>query len=63
MTVPKHKCIVGITVPSKVQNLRKMRNFGQNFSIFFKLVDGKGDYCKNLNQSVQYLMQNRSLKQ
>ena len=26
--------VLGISVPSKVRNLRKMRNFGQNFSIF-----------------------------
>ena len=34
------------TVPSKVQNLRKMRKFGQNFSIFlqqFKLANWNGN--------------------
>ena len=31
-----------------------MRNFRQNFPIYFKFVNCSGGFWKNLNQSVQY---------
>ena len=39
------------TVPSEVQNLVKVRNFGQNFP-FFEVVNSNSGFCRNLNLSV-----------
>ena len=38
---------------SKVQNFKKIRNFGQNFSCFFKVINWNGDFLPYLNQSFQ----------
>ena len=51
--LPLSCCSVVTTVPSKVRNLRKMRNFGQNFAFFCKFVSCNGGFWPNLNQSLQ----------
>ena len=45
LKVWQENCVAVSTVPIKVQNLKKMRNFCQNFPFFFR---------PNLNQTVQY---------
>ena len=50
-----------VTVPSKVQISKIIRNLGQIFQVFSKLADWNGDFGPLLNQVFNILVQNQSL--